>query len=368
MLPNTIRTAVIPLSDINALAPRWQSLFVATNASFFLSWNWIGAWLANIMPLSYKTFLVEAICNEKTVGMAIFCEKHAQRHKLLKSTQWHLHKTGDQAIDQIWMEYNDFLVLEDGSSAIRQSMWSAILDYANDVDEFAIGLSTKSVINLHEKYLSTLSQWTQVEDVALGVNIREGFNRYWSTRSRNFRSQTNRSDRILTESGFKFEATIGNKVFKTTFDRIGPLHIHQWREQSGFQNPFFVDFFKQLAYSAQPGSLFSCQLVNAKQEIAAALVGFIHNQTLYFYLSGQETFTNNKVKPGMTLHKNILLWCDANNIRYYDLMAGDYRYKRSFATNSDSMQVIYFQRRKLAFTLEHYAKSLKHWLFSTAGS
>ena len=361
---NTIRSAVTPIRDVSSLAQRWNSLFAASDNSFFLSWHWIGTWLAKVRSLSYKTFLVEAISGEKTVGLAIFCEKHAYRHKILATKQWHLHKTGDPLLDRIWIEYNDFLVLTEQSASIRRSMWTAIMEYAPDVEEFAIGLSTTTTIDCHRDALPHALSWTQIEDTALGVSIANGFEPYWSTRTRNLRSQLNRSDRLLAESGYRFEATRTTDAFIDTFHKIAPMHIRQWQDQSGFENGFFTEFFDELARSVVTPSLFSCRLVDNKGEIAAAVVGFIHGQTLYFYLSGQANFTNNKIKPGLSLHRHIIQWCSANNIAYYDFMAGDYRYKRSLATHNEAMQVTYFQRPKVKFILENHAKTLKQWLLA----
>ena len=93
---------------LDLLKKKWVQLETKLEPHFFLSWDWIGTWLE-----SYKfqyTVISAYNKNQELVALAIFTKSVTTRHSILKSTQLKLHQTGANQEDQIWIEYNNFLV------------------------------------------------------------------------------------------------------------------------------------------------------------------------------------------------------------------------------------------------------------------
>ena len=69
--PTDIRVALHPLPSTPELARAWTELEVRSDASFFLSWTWIGPWLAQ-MPDGIERQLLVALKGDELVGLAPF--------------------------------------------------------------------------------------------------------------------------------------------------------------------------------------------------------------------------------------------------------------------------------------------------------
>src|SRR5688500_15142215 len=99
-----------PLPSLEELGARWQELEQRSRCSFFVSWRWIGPWLALISPLRYAR-LLSVRQGERLVALGVF----TQRRRFLGLGPLHLrlHEVGDKVLDSLTIEYNG-LVCENG--------------------------------------------------------------------------------------------------------------------------------------------------------------------------------------------------------------------------------------------------------------
>ena len=115
-----LTATLTPIGDVASLAARWQGLQgrAGSEASFFLSWPWIGTWLA-ILPAGCAPHLLAVQDRDRPGedhGLAILCPRRHARLGLLVQRQWFLHETGDPDLDRLMIEYNG-LVGEAGHAA-----------------------------------------------------------------------------------------------------------------------------------------------------------------------------------------------------------------------------------------------------------
>ena len=89
------------LPPLAALEREWRAQERLAGRGFFLSWAWIGTWLATLPP-GVEPFLLRAKRGRATVGIALAVERSAGR-------ALYLNATGDRDLDTIYIEHNGFL-------------------------------------------------------------------------------------------------------------------------------------------------------------------------------------------------------------------------------------------------------------------
>ena len=95
-----------PASAYAGLKADWQDLENRAEPTVFLSWQWLGHWLATYKPNALVLRVTES---GRTIGLGLLVETIERRHGVLKSRCLRLHQTGQRLQDQIWIEYNGFL-------------------------------------------------------------------------------------------------------------------------------------------------------------------------------------------------------------------------------------------------------------------
>lgn len=351
------------LNSTEQIVHCWNYIYSNAEENFFLSWEWIIAWLESTLN-NFNAYVCVATINNKPVGIAIFTEVMSSRHKILSTKQWWLHKTGNEKHDQIWVEQNDFLLDKIHAGRTREAMWRAILKQKPNIDEFVIGLSNDDTIKAHQLCLPEYLKWNFIESKGWSAELENwpDFESYWMSRSKNFRNQLNRTNKILTAQKADISIRTGNIAFQEGMKIAEPWHKTQWGIESGFENNLFIKHFKLMGNISDENTksnLFTLTIELDNTPIAVCL-GFYTSTTLYFYLSAHQQMKDNKVKIGLYLHYHAIKWCFQNNVMRYDFLAGDYRYKRSFADKHTHFYLSHFQRNTFKFKVENQLKSMKN--------
>lgn len=357
-----INVEIEPLHSIEQIKHKWNYIYSNSEENFFLSWPWINAWLESTLN-EFDAFAVIAEIRDKPIGVAVFVEVKSHRYKILSTKQWWLHKTGNERHDQVWIEQNDFLLDKDHACLTRQAMWRQIVKQEPNMDEFIIGVSNNDTIKAHQKCLPDYLKWDFIESKGWSAELENwpDFEAYWQSRSKSFRNQISKTDKILTAQKIDISIRTDNLAFKQGLELAEPWHKTQWGKESGFVNDLFIKHFSLISNDKDDtikSNLFTLKIALDNTPIAVCL-GFYTSTTLYFYLSAQEKIKDNKLKIGLYLHYQAIKWCFENNIQCYDFLAGDYRYKRSFANKSTHFYLTHFQRNAFKFKLENQLKKLK---------
>jgi len=154
------------------------------------------------------------------------------------------------------------------------------------------------------------------------------------------------------------------------FDRIGPRHLQRWgtgADQSGFANPEFVHFHRELIRTQwAEGGVDLVSLMAGNQEIAS-YYNLLHKGVVYFYLGGMETEADNRLKPGLLGHTLCIEDYRHHGFHYYDFMGGDERYKANLGQLHRQLTQVSLQRGRFKLKLEDAARRTKQlWLKETA--
>ncbi len=363
-IKKTYTTTVKPIdiSQKEKLGDKWLRLERSSNCSVFLSWQWIGNWLDLVTD---KLFLVEAYHDDKVVGLGFFVEKSRKVFGCISVKQWWLHRTGMQQQDQIWIEYNDFLLDESCSDVVREEMVRAVADFDPSVREIIIGLSVDDKIEHFSGSFAKLgfSETSTVETngylASLSCFKDDDLNLILS---KNTRQQISRSKKRLQAQGtLCFEVFSEPHKLIELFPKIASIHIDKWQatnEGSGFSNPLFESFHNAIVLNNTNETVQVAVLSLNKEELGY-LVNLVYNNKVYFYLSALQQSPDNKVKIGMTLHAEAMQYYAEKGFESYDFLGGDARYKQSLSNQKYGLEMKCYYRNGFLLRFESLLKTLK---------
>ncbi|MCP4988804.1 MAG: GNAT family N-acetyltransferase [Colwellia sp.] len=359
-----IKIVIEPFNSSNKadIASKWQYLEYNSNCSVFLSWQWIGNWLDLVTD---KVFLVEAYREDEIVGLGFFVEKTRKVFRCFSIKQWWLHRTGIQQQDQIWLEYNDFLLNEACSVAVRGKMIKAIADFDQSVKEVIIGLSAS------ERIESFTRSFTKFNFLSASIVKAKGYLAALScskedylrnTLSKNTRGQVSRSKKLLQSQGaLTFKVVSEPEKLVELYPKIASIHIDKWQttnEGSGFSNSVFESFHKSIALH-NTNEIVQVAVLMLNEEELGYLVNFVYNNKVYFYLSALQQSPDNKIKIGLTLHSEAIRYYAEKGIESYDFLGGDARYKQSLSNQKYGLEIKCFYRSGFLLRFEYQLKNLK---------
>lgn len=355
-----------PAAACAALRDEWLNLEQRAEPTVFLSWQWLGHWLRVYSPDA----LVLRVREEgRLVGLGLIVETEERRHGVLKSRCLRLHQTGHKMLDQIWIEYNGFLAERGKEDAVAKACLNHLCRNMPGWDEFILGAIDADEADQYAR-ITGLYKHLRWEAPCFGVDL-EGLRRrgegYLETLSRNTRYQINRAYRRYCERGtVRLVRPDSVEEAVATFDQIGPRHLERWGsgpDQSGFANPDFVRFHRELIRSEWTQGGVDLVRVMVGEEQIACFYNLLHNQVVYFYLGGMAVEADNRLKPGLLGHSLCIEDYRERGFQYYDFMGGDERYKSNLGQFHRNLVQVALQRPRFKLKLEDVARRARNrWL------
>jgi len=354
-----------PATSNATLRHEWLELEKRADPTVFLSWQWLGHWLCVYEP---HAFVLRVTEDERLVGMGLVVESEERRHGLLKSRCLRLHQTGHKLLDQIWIEYNGFLAERGREDDVAKACLRYLCDAMPEWDEFIVGAIDADEADRYAN-ITGLHKHVRWEAPCFGVDLselRRSGERYLDTLSRNTRYQINRCHRLYETRGeVVLERPDSVEEALAVFDRIGPKHLERWGagpDQSGFANPDFVRFHREMIRVQWPEGGVDLVSVRVGGQEVASFYNLIYQQTVYFYLGGMVLEDDNRFKPGLLGHSLCIEDYRHHGFHYYDFMGGAERYKENLGTAHRQLVQISLQRPRFKLKLEHAMRIAKqHW-------
>ena len=370
MAKATLSVTLQPAAAYAGLKADWQDLEHRAEPTVFLSWQWLGHWLATYKP---NALVLKVTESGRTIGLGLLVETIERRHGVLKSRCLRLHQTGQRLQDQIWIEYNGFLSEKGEEDRVAAASLKYLCEELPEWDEFIVGAIDSTDADRYAQ-LTGLHKHIRWEAPCFGVNLdelRRGGVHYLDTLSRNTRYQINRCERLYQQRGLvQLQRPDSIEGALALFDRIGPRHLQRWgsgADQSGFANPDFLHFHRELIRTQwADGGIDLVSLMAGDQEIAS-FYNLLHKGVIYFYLGGMETETDNRLKPGLLGHTLCIEDYRHHGFHYYDFMGGEERYKANLGQLHRQLTQVSLQRGRFKLKLEDAARRTKQlWLKETA--
>lgn len=116
-----------PLPSLKQLEPVWRDLERRAEASFFLSWDWIGVWLAES---SAQPNLLVAFRGDLVVGLGLIGED-CLSFGPIRLRRIHVNQTGLSEYDCTYIEYNDLLLDRTFAATIRGACLAELIAWSS---------------------------------------------------------------------------------------------------------------------------------------------------------------------------------------------------------------------------------------------
>ncbi len=318
------------VTDLAALAARWQALERSANGSFFQSWTWVGCCLEQRFS---DPVLLSAQRDGQDVALALF----NRRRNGLGDTMLFLGESGAPALDMIYVEHNGVLLASQQDSLLTKYILKVAQGrrvVLSGVDDAHLSAARESGAFVYLRR----SQKAPFIDLA-GL---DGADSYLGALSSGTRYQLRRSHRRYTARGrvCVHRATTVDEALEV-LDDLARLHQASWiaRGQPGaFATPWFRRFHEALIARALPRGEVELLRITAGAHLVGCLYNFRYRGTVLAYQSGFDyARALPHEKPGMTCHHLAIEMAQAEGIGRYDFLAGESRYKTSLATGSATM-------------------------------
>jgi len=359
-----------PVPSPSSLRGLWLALENRTAASVFLSWQWLGHWLAVYAP---QAELLQVRKDGRLVGLGIVVVTEERRHGVLRSRCLRLHQTGSPRLDQIWIEYNGFLAEQGLEQQVARACLTHLCEQLTDWDEFIVGAVSADQARQFAE-ISGLHSHLRWQAPCYGVDLsalRATGQPYLDTLTGNTRYQINRARRLYEQRG-ELRLVRPDNVDEALaiFDGIGPLHLDRWGhgpDQSGYANPEFVRFHRSLITDQWATGGVDLVSLMAGDQVIASFYNLLYRQCVYFYLGGMAREPDNRLKPGLLGHALCIEDYRHHGFRYYDFMGGDERYKSQLGSCHNQLVQVSLQRRRLKLRVEGAVRSARNRLLTEAG-
>ena len=366
-----IAWALEPLPPIQELRRAWTPIDTGDGPGFFISWSWIGTWLAKL-PAELEPLLLRGSIAGRGTALGIIIRRHSRRRKLISSNALHLNSTGDPDMDCITIEHNGLAAPPHLESGLSRSLLDWFARQQLDADELYLSGVTLPLPQMQggpESSLASVVRRTYEIDLDLLGNVGGDFA---ARLSRNARQQLRHALRMCEEHGpLRLEEAKTVDEALVFFEGLKHLHIQSWTRRQkphSFLKPFFETFHHALIREGMPKGEIQLLRISAGDGTIGYLYNFRHKKRIYAYQSGFDDSIS-RWRPGYVSHYLAINYNYREGMTCYDLLAGDNRLKQSFATNVYDMYWHRLYRPLLRFRVENSLHRVKNrYLLGSASS
>ena len=320
---------VSAVTDFTSLGERWRDLERRSECSFFQSWTWVGCLAAERFS---DAVLVEATEAGRTVALGLF---NRVRHRVGQPTLF-LAESGTAKLDCPHVEQNGILT-EAGFDADLTALCLRSLAAAHDVVLSGVGAPVLAAAR--RAACLVLTRRSQVSPFIDLASIRRAGGDYLAGQSANTRQQIRRSNRFYERGGpIRLERAGSVGSAHVMLDRMAELHQAVWEARGkpgSFSAQFFCRFHHALIEVGIPRGEIALLKVVSGETTIGFLYNFVWKGRMSAYQSGfAYRGRDGHAKPGVTCHYAAIRAALDLGLDTYDFLAGDDRYKRSLATQS----------------------------------
>lgn len=353
--PVEILREALPPSD--ALEREWRMLEKEAERGFFLSWAWIGTWLATLPP-TVAPFLLRARLGEATLGLAIGVEHEGPRGTLLPARALYLNATGDRALDAVYIEHNGFLCPMSAEPAILAALaaWFARSQPALGALHLpGIAAPVRRGRLLDEQQVVPCFAMDLARIAAAGGDV-------GATLGSSARQQLRRALRGYEKHGaLSLAAADSLPQALAFFAAMKDLHVASWQRRHrrhAFAAPHFEHFHRALIAREFARGGVQLLKIAAGEDAIGYLYNFCRGGIVYAYQSGFDD-RRRGLSPGVVSHALAAAHNAARGARLYDFLAGANRLKESFATLRYTLCWQTLRRPRLDHRLRDAARRIK---------
>ena len=345
------------LPEILDLEHLWHDLECRSRGGFFVSWSWIGVWLANL-PQGWPLRLIRAEKDGRIVGLGILAGGESKKIcNVPYCATEHLHETGVRELDMV-IEHNDFLLDASCETEVRSEMIRQWLKQVSRVSELSVpgtslGEWISDAIDLDEFGMQRSDMTMKSHAMDLEEVRRVGGDPVPLLDART-RAKIRRAKREYSSLGELCVETASSVVQGLEwFDSLEMLHQKRWiakGEPGCFSNPRFVRFHRMMIARNHENGRALVMRVNVGSAALGYLYGFADRERFYLYQCGFDyDMVERNSMPGLVCHVLAMQALADKGLKMYDFMAGSSRYKSALSNIEESMTWTHFRSYSIRF-------------------
>ncbi len=310
-MPESIDIQREPLPPPAALEREWRALERLAGRGFFLSWSWIGTWLATL-PADVKPFLLRAKRGGTTLGIALAVERAAGR-------ALYLNATGDRDLDAINIEHNGFLCEMSAERAALNALAAWFAQSEPPLD--ALHLPGIAAAARRGRLIEDVQE---VPGFAMNLaRVAKAGGDVGAALGGKTRQQLRRALRAFEARGaleVSEAASMGEAL--AFFDAMKQLHVASWqrRRRHAFSTPHFEHFHRALIEREFGHGAIQLLRIAVGGAPIGYLYNFRNNGIVYAYQSGFDD-GHRGLSPGVVSHPLALAHNATRGERLYDFLA-----------------------------------------------
>lgn len=345
------------LEDVRA---KWFSLAALAYPNAYLSWRWISAWLT-LCP--NKPLCIQAVIDGELVGMGFLYPRVTCPFPGLSLKQLWLHRLGQDDLDQIWIEHNDFLLDRRFQDQVRERMVN-FLQFDSGYHELYFGLSADQSIPQTDSALRPCRIVMSAPSYSLPLSGFSSKEDYLHSLSKNTRAQIVRTQKLISERYGPLKLLLAKTESdkKLYLEHAASLHQQRWSESefgSGFDNAVFTQFHQDLIMDDGDNAGTRLYKLQAGEEVFGYIYLLTDASSWKFYLSAIRFDDDNRIKVGLLFHALVIEEAIKQRISTYDFLAGEARYKKSLSHKEDQQLMYCFYKPSLITSVRETLRTLK---------
>jgi CelD/BcsL family acetyltransferase involved in cellulose biosynthesis len=356
---------VVTLSDAPSLVvleQEWRALEARSDASFFTSWTWIGAWL-RALPASMRPQLARVTQDTLLVGLALFTPRRLRRHGFIRSNGLFLHATGDPSYDDITVEYNGILADRRFAPDIGRCVLEHLVSQTPGWDE----LHMQALAALPDPHApaGVMAHHTERTSYHVDLNkVRAEGGDYLALLGQKPRYNVRRSLKGCSKHGaVELVVASSTEAASRFLAELKQLHGAYWRSrgaEGAFASPFANAFHDDLVGSGFGQGEIQLLHVRAGDQTVGYLYNFVHAGRVMTYQAGiNYALLPPSESPGLATHALAIQFNAAQGHEVYDFMVGDQQYKRALCTDTTTQHWLVLRRDRLKFRIENRLRHLR---------
>lgn len=313
--------------QLEDFAARWRQFEVSAAAEFFQTWAWVGSILNCLRgTLAVKGVLVEA--RAQPVLMCLFYADAEER-------EWSALEPGTSETFALCSEYNLPLLAagltEDESRAFVLAMVGAFPPSA----VLRFGAVPTAWGELLRACGTRVEVWRS--RIAPVLDFGKGQANPPSARGETAR-RLRLSVRLYSPVAVEHASSAADRT--AMLAELIELHGRYWRSRGKlgvFHEQSMRGFHTHLVSRDEADKSIALFRVRAGLQTIAILYGFRHRNRFYAYQSGFHYDHDNRKRPGLLAHTLFASYLAEVGAASYNLLAGDFRYKRSLTNSHEQL-------------------------------
>lgn len=337
----TARVDYLSADRYRCLEREWRALEADADGSPFASWPWIATWLATL-PEHVDPHLVRIHDEGRVLALGLLVQ--GQRQGLRRSLGGgilHLQQTGDQALDEITVEYGGLLVRR----GCEATAYAALLSRLAEADLACNDLNIPASSHWRFVQAALLPGWRMhgsrqrncyVVDLAAIRGSDKGYLQHLSASGRSCLRRTRRAFEKLGDLRLSFADDAHQAL--AWLEDMRELHQRRWQragQRGAFDSAYFHAFHRSLIQHHYESGLPRLSRLSCGNAVIGYHYHLLHRNHVYYYNSGlQPDLVPRNDRPGILLHWMAIENDLAAGRLSYDFLAGDAAYKRMLGTHS----------------------------------